>query len=144
MAIARRKAKKKVTKKKVTKRRVVRRATRSRGDATAARELVLYAENTNGLTPSGTKGQGKAIAENIDRKISRGTFDESKLPKLFEYLMTSAAKAYARDFGDPSEWSVMFTAETRRMAAKEMAEDYVMELRAQGKLPARRGARRRL
>ena len=101
-------------------------------DDEAARELVLFSDNTDGLTPMSSRGQGKAIHENMMRKIRSGKFDPMKVPKALEHLMETAAKQYARDFASPGEWSQMFNAATRRMAASMMAEDYLDELAAQG------------
>lgn len=112
---------------------------RSNGRATvadedAARELVLFTENDAKLWGPGNT-QGASIRENIARKLKSGKLDVSKLPKLFEYLMDSAAKAYEKDYGGHN----LFNAATRRLAAKDFAEQYVDELKATGLL-TRNGA----
>lgn len=103
---------------------------RSEADEAAATELVLYIENDSKLW--GPNSQGASIRKNIAQKIENGTFDPDKLPKMFEYLTESGAKAYAKDFDRPSNWNKLFTAATRRLAAESMAETYLDELRVQG------------
>jgi hypothetical protein len=96
---------------------------RAQADEQAAQELVLYTENTSNLWGPGNT-QGEAIRKNLAAKAARGTLDPQKTPKLFEYLMESAAKQYAKEFASPSEWNKIFTKATRELAAKEIAENY--------------------
>lgn len=97
-------------------------------DEDAARELVLFTTNDGALWGPGNT-QGAAIRQNLDKKIKSGKLDLTKVPKLFEYLMTSASNAYAKEFGSRGDTgSSMFNAATRRLAAKEMAQEYLDEL----------------
>lgn len=87
-------------------------------DAEAARELVLYADNTsrvyfNSILPT---------IENLRRKVKRGTYDKQKAVKAFGYVAEYAAKEYAREFATPEQWHVIFNAATRRAAAAELLE----------------------
>ena len=92
-------------------------------------QLILYINNTEGLcVESSTFGQGKSIRENIQRKIKRGVLDEAKLPKLFLYLTTNAAKQYARDFGH-GVWHRMFPVSVRKEAAQILAERHMARIR---------------
>jgi len=81
-------------------------------DVHAANDLFLYADNTGELYP-----QKKAILANLLRKILKGKYDSALTPKAFSYLMDAAAKRYVREMGPTT-----FTASTRRLAAKMMAE----------------------
>ena len=85
----------------------------------AAHDLFLYADNTNELYP-----RKKTILANLLRKILKGTYNPALAPKAFEYLMNDAAKRYVREMGHASEWGRggAFTAPTRRLAARLMAE----------------------
>ena len=98
---------------------------RSQGDKTAARELVLYAQNDGDLY----RQQGHPIALNLLRKLKKGTYDSALSEKLWFYFATTAAKKYVREFGGPPPGNVsyVFTAETRRMAARQMRRDFEAE-----------------
>ncbi len=107
---------------------MIKNARGSVADEHAARELVLFTENDGALWGPGNT-QGAAIRQSLDKKIKSGKLDLTKVPKLFEYLMTSASNAYAKEFGSRGDTgSSLFNAATRRLAAKEMAESYLSEL----------------
>ena len=85
----------------------------------AARDLFLYADNTSELYP-----RKKAILANLLRKILKGTYNPALAPKAFESLMADAAKRYVREMGVyiRAGQKSSFSAPTRRLAAKMMAE----------------------
>jgi hypothetical protein len=85
----------------------------------AAHDLFLYADNTSELYP-----RKKAILVNLLRKILKGTYNPALAPKAFEYLMADAAKRYVREIGVyvRAGQKSTFSAPTRRLAAKMMAE----------------------
>jgi len=91
----------------------------SEADVDAANELFLYADNTGELYP-----QKKAILANLLRKILKGKYDSAFAAKAFSDLMDVAAKRYVRKMGPTT-----FTASTRRLAAKMMAEHEEYPLR---------------
>lgn len=99
-------------------------------DEQAATELVMYTENNSELWGPGNT-QGASIRKNLKEKQKRGTLDPSRVPKLFEYLMDSSAKMYAKEYASPGEWNTIFTKATRRLAAQEMADEYLEELELQ-------------
>jgi hypothetical protein len=59
-----------------------------------ARELMLYVDNVHGLAR-----QRDAVYANLARHVRRGDYSTAKAPAAFMYLMESAAKAYAEEFG---------------------------------------------
>ncbi len=91
------------------------------GDEVAARELVLFTENEARLWGPGNT-QGESIRKNLTLKAQKGTLDPARAPKLFEYLMKSAADLYGKEYGGS------FDAPTRRLAAQDMAESFLEEL----------------
>ncbi len=86
-------------------------------DSIAARELDLYAENTQELYR-----QYQDILRNLLRKIRSKRYDASKAPTLWLHWYDTAAKRYAKEFGHSEEWAKTFTKATRMLAAKERAE----------------------
>lgn len=81
------------------------------GDPTAAHELELYADNESSLYP-----MKQAIAQNLAKKAAKGTYDASKGAVAWGHWYEAAAKKYCREFG--GTWSHVFSAATRRLAAK--------------------------
>ncbi|MGE0294711.1 MAG: hypothetical protein AB7P97_20360 [Hyphomonadaceae bacterium] len=96
-----------------------RRVKTSGEDRGAAQELELYAENSEQLVRS----QRDPIILNLLRKYAAGTVDWLKSRKLWEYWMESAAQAYVKEFGG-GQWFNVFTPETRRYAALQLASRY--------------------
>jgi hypothetical protein len=87
-------------------------------DVHAKQELELYAYNTFEL-----HAQHEAIIANLLKKIQAGRYDHKLAPKLWEYWIESAAKAYCKEFcsaGQP--WHKMFPTNLRRELAKEVAD----------------------
>ena len=87
---------------------------KSEGDAEAAEELAMWAENDGDLY----KRQITPSIENLAKKMVKGVYDKEKAIQLWKYTADSAAKSYQKEFGDT------FTAETRRMAAAMLADYY--------------------
>jgi len=91
-------------------------------DVDAARELELYIDNDRRFSPQSPKGQGRAVALNLLRKMRRGTYDHSKAPRAWQYVVDNAARAYVREFG--GDLRTIFPATTRRYVAYEMANEF--------------------
>jgi hypothetical protein len=81
--------------------------------STDARELVLYAENTEELY-----AQFLSIIANVKRKITKGTYNPDLAPKLWRYWVDEAAKRYKREFGS-NDWN--FPVPVRNEAAAYFA-----------------------
>lgn len=64
-----------------------------------ARELVLYAENTESLYHA-----FQQVIKNLTKRIDKGTYDATKAPKLWRYWTDKAAQSYKREFGS-TDWS---------------------------------------
>lgn len=94
-------------------------------DDTAAHELELYLTNDAALF--GPQSQAEAVRQNLLRKIKSGTFDFERSVQAWMYVVESGAKAYAKEFAKPSEWSAMFNAATRRAVARSLAEEFYTE-----------------
>lgn len=92
-------------------------------DEHAAVELKLYIDNDNRYAIMGG-GQGRYISKNLWRKWQKGTYDSSKAPKAWSYVVESAAKAYAKEFSEPRDWSTIFNPATRAHVARELALDW--------------------
>lgn len=92
-------------------------------DFAAAKELVLYAENTRKIYDLSIQ-----VIANLRKKFQKGTYNAEKAVKAFEHIAEYAAKEYAREFSEPSEWYIIFNAATRRKAAKELLEGYTEEI----------------
>ncbi len=98
----------------------------SEADEDAAINLVLYTENTAALWGPGNT-QGESIRKNLLLKHKRGVLNPDLVPKLFEYLMDTAAKMYNAEVD-----RTKFTAATRRAAAYAMAQQFLEELESGG------------
>lgn len=93
-------------------------------DEHAAHELVVFIDNTSDLSLGGPRGQGHDIVKNLVRKWRKGQYDFEKSVKLMQYLTESGAKRYAREFDDASRWHQIFSPATRRLAARELADQF--------------------
>lgn len=92
-------------------------------DQTAATELELYIDNDADLY----RQQRQPILKNLMTKKSKGIYDRAKAVKLYCYLMESGAKKYAKEFGNPNDWSRMFSPGTRKRAAEAFVEAFETE-----------------
>lgn len=99
-------------------------------DEHAATELRLYLDNDQRFSPQSPQGQGRSIVLNLLRKMKKGNYDHALAPKLWGYLVESAAKAYAKEFASPGEWSQIFSPATRRAVAQELADDFQRDAKA--------------
>lgn len=86
-------------------------------DTAAARELVLYAINTEHLYTS----RALPIARNLARKHRAGTYDAALAVTAWGYLATAAAHSYEREHGC---FRATFSPATRRAAAVELSSYY--------------------
>jgi hypothetical protein len=98
-------------------------------DEDAATELELYLDNDRRFAPGSPEGQGRAIAQNLLKKIKKGTYDHQLAVKGWMHVVESAAKAYAQEFGEPSTpWHQMFNMATRRATAQSLADRFKSEV----------------
>lgn len=88
------------------------RGPRGEVDSVAARELLLWAENTSELYP-----QKIAIIKNLSRRVAKGQYDAEKAVKLWRYWVDRAAKHYQKEFGTGN----IFNVPTRNAVARELA-----------------------
>lgn len=102
---------------------------RSKGDKAAARELILFAENESSIYP-----QRVSIHKNLLKKIKKGQYSDTKAAKLWGYWFEVAAKSYARQMANPGDWNRIFSAATRRLAARSYAssEGRILKAAARG------------
>lgn len=87
-------------------------------DEDAKTELALYMDNEYSIY-----NQKKSIIANLMRKMKSGKYDPTLAPKLWAYWVESGAKAYAKEFATPGEWSKMFPKPLRDALAAELAKD---------------------
>lgn len=97
-------------------------------DQTAATELKLYIDNDADLY----RQQLQPILKNLMTKKAKGIYDRTKAVKLYCYLTESGAKKYAKEFGNPNDWSRMFSPGTRRKAAEAFVEAFEEEVELGG------------
>lgn len=98
-------------------------------DEHAANELELYLDNDRRFAPASPEGQGRAIAQNLLKKIKKGTYDHQLAVKGWEHAVDSAAKAYAQEYGERNTpWHKMFNAATRRAVARSLADRFKREV----------------
>ena len=98
-------------------------------DNDAAVELKLYIDNDAQLY----ERQLVPIVKNIQRKMKRGIYDHGKVLKLWMYLVDNGARQYVKEFGGPGDTvRAMFDKETRELVAQEFADEYKVEIEAQG------------
>lgn len=93
-------------------------------DTALARDLQIFIDNDGDLY----RQQTLPIQKNLSRKWQKGTYDSSKAPKIWEYLVESGAKKYHKDAHASGKWYQMFPPALRRAVAKDMAADYEEEL----------------
>ena len=92
-------------------------------DFAAASELTLYAENTRQVYDLTVQ-----VIANLKKKFKKGVYNAERAVKAFEHVAEYAAKEYAREFSDSSEWFTIFNAATRRETAKELLCYYTEEI----------------
>lgn len=102
-----------------------RRVKTSGEDRDAAQELELFIMNDADLY----RQQLTPIRLNLLRKYAAGKYDGVKAPKLWEYLAESGAQKYVKEHGG-GHWFNVFTPETRRYAARQMAGSFEQAMKA--------------
>lgn len=89
-------------------------------DDHSARELSLWIDNDSKLY----NDKINTFFANLTRKKAAGKYDAATAPQLFMYLAERAAKSYAKEFGNESEWHQIFDKKTRMQVAKELVQDF--------------------
>jgi len=98
-------------------------------DEDEVRELVLFIDSDAGLYQQ----QGAPIMRNLSRKWDKGIYDHDLAQKLWYYLAVNGAKKYGQEHGTGNGLK-MFSPAVRRAAAKEMADNWMAELKAGNKM----------
>lgn len=98
-------------------------------DEDEVRELVIFIDNDGQLYQQ----QGAPIMRNLSRKWDKGIYDHDLAQKLWYYLAVNGAKKYGQDQGTGNGLK-MFSPAVRRAAAKEMADNWMEELKAGNKM----------
>ena len=98
-------------------------------DEDEVRELVLFIDSDAGLYQQ----QGEPIMRNLSRKWDKGIYDHDLAQKLWYYLAVNGAKKYGQEHGTGNGLK-MFSPAVRRAAAKEMADNWMTELKAGNKM----------
>lgn len=89
-------------------------------DSHAARELSLSIDNTQSYYK-----QKIAIFTNYAKKSDKDQFEFDKGIKGFLPLVTTAAKAYVREFGSMGDkWQTQFSVATRKVVAEELTKEF--------------------
>jgi hypothetical protein len=79
-----------------------------------AKELTLHADND----PHLYKSSHIPIVKNLQKKMSKGIYEQEAARKLWGYHADRAAHSYHKEYGSPNvPWHKMFPTETRREAA---------------------------
>lgn len=102
---------------------------RSEVDEHAVHELVLYGNNDGDVH----RQSEIPILTNLKKKIAKGTYDSDLAVKAWGYWADVAAKKYTQEFGDGRGYGI-FSAATRREAARQKSQEVEAELRVQGDL----------
>jgi len=98
-------------------------------DEDEVRELVIFIDNDGQLYQQ----QGAPIMRNLSRKWDKGIYDHDLAQKLWYYLAVNGAKKYGQEHGTGNGLK-MFSPAVRRAAAKEMADNWMEELKAGNKM----------
>lgn len=98
------------------------------GDSHAERELDLYIDNDSALYR--TK---QAMRDAVAKKVCRGKYDAAKAKKGFRAVADVAARAYAKEFGNPRdsrEAARTFPGTIRNEVAQGMADELKRDINA--------------
>lgn len=94
-------------------------------DEQAAVELDMYARNEGSIYP-----MRAAIEANLEKRfMGRGLYQTSRAIDAFMPFVERAAKMYAKEYANPSEWNKIFSVATRREVAREFVERFEVEAR---------------
>lgn len=88
------------------------------------RELELYIDNDGQLY-----AKRLSILKNVARRVVKGTYDATKAPKLWLYLIDAGAKKYVKEFGGAV--TTMFPKKLRMELAEEYAKAGLKEVLAE-------------
>ncbi len=94
-----------------------------------ADELKLYIDNDRD-----TYEKGRAYRDALAKRVQKGNFNLELAAKGFEWIVEEGAKHYKREMGTDQR----FAPATRKLVAKEMAQDWLNEYRAEHGLKANR------
>jgi len=93
-------------------------------DESVAAELVMHVDNTEQLYR-----QKQYIEEGLANKMAAGRFDPALASKAYMGLLKAAAQSYIREFGSPGDaWHQMFPMNIRKLAAKQLFEQFADEV----------------
>lgn len=95
-------------------------------DETAVDELEIYIDNDARFAMQAEGSQGAQIASNLWKKWEKGTYDSSKAPKAWSYMVENAAKAYSKEFSNPGDEKYIFNPATRDEVARHLTEQFEM------------------
>lgn len=102
------------------------RVRRQEADEVAADELLLYLDNEPDIYR-----QKQEVAENLYRKIKKGTYSHLRAADLWAYVAERAAKKYAKEFGSSErDWSSIFVPATRDLVAELLADRWYANAKA--------------
>lgn len=93
-------------------------------DATAARELEVYAVNFS-------SAHYNSVGKTLSKFYKKGTFNLDRAIAYVErYLLVPAAKDYQREYGSmTTAWNKMFPKPERLVAAESIAHSFVSEFK---------------
>lgn len=92
----------------------------SRADEIASHDLKLFIDNDGQLY----ERTAIPIRRNLMVKRARGKYDHRRAVDAFMYLTEAGAKKYVRENAPGTPWHVMFSIDTRRATAEELARSF--------------------
>jgi len=98
-------------------------------DEDAVRELKIYIDHNADLYSQNVE----PIQRNLSRKWDKGIYDHELAQKLFYYLAVNGAKQYGQEHSNGDGLRI-FSPDVRRAVAKELADDWLAELKAGNKM----------
>ena len=98
-------------------------------DEDAVRELKIYIDHD----PDLYKQNVEPILRNLSRKWDKGVYDHELAQKLFYYLTVNGAKQYGQQHSNGDGLRI-FSPDVRKAVAKELADDWLAELKAGNKM----------
>jgi len=98
-------------------------------DEDAVRELKIYIDHNADLYSQNVE----PIQRNLSRKWDKGIYDHELAQKLFYYLAVNGAKQYGQEHSTGDGLRI-FSPDVRKAVAKELADDWLAELKAGNKM----------
>lgn len=89
-------------------------------DNEAAKELFIYIDQNEETF----ENLYMSAIKNLSKKKKNNTYDNSLAKGVFKNLVEIAAKAYAKDYGNASEWGSIFTTATRAIVAEKLVSKF--------------------